>query len=145
MFASFVGAVAIYAGVASAVPMDYGPSSGYESHSHPTHSILAYLRSILAMGVLPLLRALTVTATVVAAATATATTTTTTVQAVLLRCQCQRLWRLIQQAHHLTALHHTALLPMARAPQTGATAVTIITVCNVSSLSSCLLDLPDIA
>jgi hypothetical protein len=38
VFASFIGAVAILAGAASAVPMDYGPSSsGYELHSYLMH------------------------------------------------------------------------------------------------------------
>lgn len=38
MFASLIGAVAIYAGVASAVPMDYGSSSGSGSYSPPANS-----------------------------------------------------------------------------------------------------------
>ena len=112
------------------------------------YSNLAYLGSILAMGVLPLLPTVTiaVAAAIITAATATVQAVTVaatmilaataTLQAVLLGRRCQRqqhLRQLLLQAL-LQALHHTALLPMAPAPRAGAAVVAITTVCNVSSL-----------
>ena len=83
------------------------------------------------MGVIPLLPTCLPTVTV-AATTVVATTITTwvaAVQAVPPRGQRQPRQLILQ------APRHTALLPMARAPQAGATVATITTVCSVSSLS----------
>jgi hypothetical protein len=107
--------------------MSYIPADAYSN--------LAYLESILAMGVLPLLPTVTVPAAAAVAATMILAATAT-LQAVLLRwrwrCQ-QHLRRLIPQALP-QAPRHTALLPMVPAPRAGAAAVNIITVSNVSSL-----------
>lgn len=85
------------------------------------------------MGAIPLLPTALPTVTVAATMVVATITTPIAVQAVP-PCGQRRPLQLILQAPR-----HTALLPMARAPPAGATVVTITTVCNVSSLSQCLL------
>ena len=83
------------------------------------------------MGAIPLLPTALPTVTVAATMVVATITTPIAVQAVP-PCGQRRPLQLILQAPR-----HTALLPMARAPQAGATVVTITTVCSVSPLCEC--------